>query len=80
MSNDKKNGGRKVGKKGAPLVEAVVAHEVDAGEIQGSATLRALCGMEQPRVVGIGEFLDLLKLRSGLEPIRRSQLLVLHTT
>ncbi len=59
-------------------MEAVVAHKVDAGEVQVPAALRALRRVEQPRVVRIRQFLDLLELRGGLEPIRRGQLLVLY--
>jgi len=57
------------GKGNPPLMEAVVTHEVDAWEVQVPTTLRALRGVEQPGVVRIGEFLDLLELRGGLEPI-----------
>ena len=57
----------------------MVAHKVDAGEVQVPAALRALRRMEQPRVVRIRQFLDLLEFRGGLEPIRRGQLFILHT-
>jgi hypothetical protein len=63
-----------------PLVVAVIAHEVDAWEVQGPSALRALCSMEQSWVVRIRKVLDLLELLSGLVPIRRSQLLVLKNT
>ena len=59
-------------------METVVAHEVDAWEVQVATTLRALRRVEQPGMVRIGEFLDLLELRGGLEPIRRCQLFVLY--
>jgi len=37
-----------------PLVEAVVAHEMDTGQIEVPTALRALRGMEQPWMVRIG--------------------------
>ena len=52
---------RKSGGVDGPLVEAVVAHEMDAGEIEMSAALRALRSVEQPRMVRIGQLLDLLE-------------------
>ena len=76
MSHDKKE--KKKKEVDGPLVEAVVAHEMDAGQIEMSAALRALRGMEQPWIVRIGQLLDLLEFRGGLEPIRLCQLLVLH--
>jgi hypothetical protein len=36
-----------------PLVEAVVAHKMYTGQIEVSTALRALCGVEQPRMVRI---------------------------
>jgi hypothetical protein len=37
----------------ASLVEAVFAHEVDAGKVQWTTALRALWGVEQARLVWI---------------------------
>ena len=61
----------------APLVIAVIAHEVHCGEIQSALTCRALCDMEDTRVVGVGQFFDLTQLRLRLRPIRGDELLVL---
>ena len=57
-----------------PLMEAMIAHEVDAREVQGPSALRTLGGIEEAWMVRIGEFLDLPEFLGGLVPIRRSQL------
>lgn len=62
----------------APLVVAVVAHEVHRGEVEPALARRALRDVEHARVVRVRELLDLPQLRLRLRAIRCDQFLVLH--
>ena len=61
----------------APLVVAVVAHEVHGGEVEPALARRALRDVEHARTVRIGKLFDLAELRLSLRAVRRNELLVL---
>ena len=55
----------------------MMAHKMNARQIELPTAARALRDMEHAWVVRVGQLLDLLELRLRLESVRADQLLVL---